>query len=146
MRKPRSLSPVFDELEGGVTAMIAFGCVMVVLPWHGLDALYAVVREARASRNWPATTATVAAGDTRVAGKPPDGVVVPRIRYRYVVDGIPYESERITVADEGYPQRCGCESGVGTLCLQHGSTLRFKPARPTQAVLSSDLPTDMPPC
>jgi hypothetical protein len=84
------------------------------------------------------TTATIVHRDTRLVGGR-DGAVAPVIRYRYTVEGVVYESERITVADGAYPNWTAAQRALGAYS-SNTAEVRFNPARPAQAVLSSALP------
>ena len=101
-----------------------------------------ILREARAARSWMATTGTILCRDTRRSGRGTDAAIVPVIRYRYTVDGIAYESERITVADEGFNSWKAAEQVLNRYA-SNTVEVRFNPARPAQAVLSLALPSYM---
>jgi hypothetical protein len=117
------------------------GCVIGAFGVVWLARTVPILREARASKSWMVTTGTIIDRDTRLLGGR-DGAVVPVIRYRYTVEGVAFESERITVADEGY----GSWRAAKDVLARYASDtveVRFNPERPARAVLSCALPSYM---
>ena len=93
--------------------------------------------------SWPSTTGTVLRRDTRVRGTGEEAVALPVVRYRYWVEGVEYESERIGVVEEGFRTSEAAQRVVEQY-VSNTVPVRYDPRHPERAVLCVALPSYMP--
>jgi hypothetical protein len=94
------------------------------------------LRRALASRKWPATTGTVVSIDMLVEQTVREPLYVPKIRYRYCVNGVQYEGDALKDA----PQRkFYSESAANALLhdypVDSSITVFYDPQRPGDSLL-----------
>ncbi|MCA9919076.1 MAG: DUF3592 domain-containing protein [Anaerolineales bacterium] len=118
------------------------GLFMIVIGL-GLTLILAntVLKDGRASQDWPTTTGTVTTSELHTQRSGDGYSYSPRIVYEYVVNDETLVSSRVTVADGSSSRPDGAQETVDRYPVGAEVTVYYDTAVPTQSLLEAGTPT-----
>lgn len=123
---------------GEVVGFGLFGLALIFAGWTGLRSGALHFRLARTSRRWPEVTGRVLSAQVEPENwnDPELTIYEPRVTYAYVVNGVAYTSNRVTVNDYGYRSWDDAEQVVATYA-PGPVAVHYDPMAPQSSLLST---------
>lgn len=125
---------VIEKLIGAVVLLVAAGAVI------GAGYFYL---KSRSTRNWPVVEAVITKFDTRRQRSPGDSgapATIADVRYNYVVDGIEYHNDTISLSQYGSSSASHAVKEARRYPAGSRVTVYYNPENPHDAVLEHKTP------